>query len=397
MLNTTSATQIIPVTLPAVDGLPPGIENTADATPEQAEILKVALDLTQPQVKTLLSELKPDFVVFDFAQGWIPELAEELGIKSIYFRVLSAIFTASASVPARLPGCESSDQSTKAFPTHLKYNFASINGTPSGYQRSIIGLKNSSAILLKSCNELEKPYIDYIRSQYSNKPILLAGPVVPEPRSGTLDSKWSNWLDRFPKKSVIYCAFGNDLFFKTEQIRELALGLELTGLPFFLVINFPADVDSSVELEKALPENFVSRVKGRGVVHSGWMQQQHILAHDSVGCFLCHAGLSSVTEALVNDCQVAMLPIKGDQYVNAKLIGLELKAGVQVNRRDADGYFGKEDIYEAIKTVMVDVESEPGRTIRSNQKKWSEFMRNDEIHKGYIKNLVKELKAMARD
>jgi hypothetical protein len=413
MLNQTSATQIIPLTLPAVDGLPPGVESTADTTPENTEFLKVALDLMQPQIKTLLNDLKPDFVVFDFAQEWLPELAQQLGIKSIYFSVFAAISTAFATVPARLEGSNPPTVEQAKFPppgfpktsitsirtfeaADLLYIFMSFNGIPSVYNKVLAGLKNCTSILIKSCNELEKPYIDYVRSQFNNKPILLAGPVVPEPKSGTLDPKWSDWLNQFESKSVIYCSFGSETYLNHEQIRELALGLELTGLPFFLVINFTGGLDSSVEMEKALPENFVSRVKGKGVVHSGWVQQQHILAHDSVGCYLCHAGLSSVTEALVNDCQVAMLPLKGDQYVNSKLLSLDLKAGVEVNRRDSDGYFGKQDIYEAVKTVMVDVESEPGRSIRENQKKWSEFLKNNEIHKDFITNLVKELKLMAQ-
>jgi UDP:flavonoid glycosyltransferase YjiC (YdhE family) len=180
-----------------------------------------------------------------------------------------------------------------------------------------------------------------------------------------------------------------------DQIKELVLGLELTGLPFFLVLNFPAELDSQTELNQALPSRFLERVKGRGVLHTGWVQQQLILAHSSVGCYVCHSGFSSLIEALVNDCQLAMLPLKGDQFLNTKLIAGDLKAGVEINRRDEDGYFGKDDICEAVKTVMLDVDKEPGKSMRENHKKWREFLLNAQIQNQYIVELIEELKAMA--
>ena len=72
----------------------------------------------------------------------------------------------------------------------LLYIFMSFHGTPSVYDRFLAGLKNSSAILFKTSNEMEKLYVDYIKSQFNNKPVLLAGPVVPEPRSGELDQRY---------------------------------------------------------------------------------------------------------------------------------------------------------------------------------------------------------------
>ncbi|MCE0480523.1 hypothetical protein HAX54_037452 [Datura stramonium] len=67
-------------------------------------------------------------------------------------------------------------------------------------------------------------------------------------------------------------------------------------------------------------------------------------------------GFSSVIEALVNDCQVVMLPQKSDQLLNAKLVSGDMKAGVEVNRGYEDGYFGKGDIKEALDRVMMEVD-----------------------------------------
>ncbi|KVH94211.1 UDP-glucuronosyl/UDP-glucosyltransferase [Cynara cardunculus var. scolymus] len=396
MLNPT--TEIISFTLPPVAGLPPGVESTSDTSPATVELLKVALDLTQPQIKALLTDLKPHFVFFDFAQSWLPPMASDLGIKSIYFSVFLTISTAFMIVPSWLrhhttpPTIEEIKRPPPGLPATInpktfevrdfQYVFKSFHGTPSVFNRLMKCFNECDAILIKSCTEMEGPYIDYVSNQLG-KQILLVGPVVPEPHSGELEEKWSNWLNHFPPKSVIYCSFGSETFLTDDQINELSLGLELAGFPFFLVLNFPANLDGSAELKRTLPEGFLERIKDRGVVHSGWVQQRHILAHDSVGCYVCHAGYSSVVEGLVNDCQLVMLPLKGDQLVNSKLMAFDLRVGVEVNRRDEDGYFGKEDISEGVRRVMADVEDEEGESIRENHKKWKEFLKNNEIQKSH--------------
>ncbi|XP_073039289.1 anthocyanidin-3-O-glucoside rhamnosyltransferase-like [Primulina eburnea] len=411
MLSPNPTLQIIPLTIPTVEGLPPGIESTAELSPSQSELLKVALDLMQPQIKDLLSQLKPHFVIFDFAQEWLPKMASELGIQTVFYSVFIALSTAFLTVPARLPEQtryptieevkfpppnfpKTSITSVNTFVARdFLYLFNSFHGKPCVYDRVISGLKGCSIILAKTCNEMEAPYIEYVKSQFE-KPVLLVGPVVPEPGTDPLQENWANWLSQFDDKSVIYCSFGSETFLNDDQIKELALGLELTNLPFFLVLNFPADKDISAELKKALPEGFLERVKGRGVISTGWVQQKQILAHSSVGYYLCHAGFSSVIEAILNDCQLVMLPQKGDQFLNSKLVCGDLKLGVEVNRRDDDGYFGKEDIKTAIET-MVFGDREPGKTIRDNQKKWKEFLLNEEAQNNLIKDLVKELEAVA--
>nr|CAA50376.1 anthocyanin 3 glucoside: rhamnosyltransferase [Petunia x hybrida]CAA50377.1 anthocyanin: rhamnosyltransferase [Petunia x hybrida] len=413
MLNSAPTTHIVPLTLPHVEGLPPGAESTAELTPASAELLKVALDLMQPQIKTLLSHLKPHFVLFDFAQEWLPKMANGLGIKTVYYSVVVALSTAFLTCPARVlepkkyPSLEDMKKPPLGFPqtsvTSVRtfeardflYVFKSFHNGPTLYDRIQSGLRGCSAILAKTCSQMEGPYIKYVEAQF-NKPVFSNRTRSSGPASGKLEEKWATWLNKFEGGTVIYCSFGSETFLTDDQVKELALGLEQTGLPFFLVLNFPANVDVSAELNRALPEGFLERVKDKGIIHSGWVQQQNILAHSSVGCYVCHAGFSSVIEALVNDCQVVMLPQKGDQILNAKLVSGDMEAGVEINRRDEDGYFGKEDIKEAVEKVMVDVEKDPGKLIRENQKKWKEFLLNKDIQSKYIGNLVNEMTAMAK-
>ncbi|KAL5725834.1 anthocyanidin 3-O-glucoside 2'''-O-xylosyltransferase [Ranunculus cassubicifolius] len=401
---------IIPLEIPGVDGLPINLQSPADMTRSMVELLNTAVDQMQPQIKSLLTNLKPNFIFHEFIHHWLPDIANSLGVKSIHFSVFGALALAMSMVPARGENSTLEDNKTppQGFPSDfyktmktyqardLLYVFMSFDGKPSVYRRNVTSMKSCAAIIMKSCNEMEGPYIDgpkrrigLLKKKY-NKPILLLGPLVPNPPTQVL---WANWLDQFPTKSVIFCSFGSETFLADEQIKELVLGLEQTGLPFIVVLN--VEMDGKKRLISALPEGFEERVKGKGLVHTGWVQQYQILAHQSVGCFVCHAGLSSITEAVMNGCQMVLLPRKGDQFLNAKLIDQDMKAGVEVNTRDEDGYFTKKDLCAAVKTVMVDTEIEPGKTIRENNEKLRKFYINKETQEGFIKDVVKQLEEMA--
>ncbi|EEF50883.1 anthocyanidin-3-O-glucoside rhamnosyltransferase [Ricinus communis] len=404
----TPNSRIIPISIPPVAGLPQGLDNTSEMTPAMADLFKKAIDLMQPQIKTLLSQLKPHFILFDFLIQWIPEIASELGIKTIGFSVFSAISGAYIMVPARSTATNVDDlmKPPTGFPSsplismkefqaqNISYVFKHFDNGPSVFDRVTEGHHKCDAIVFKTCNEMEGPYINFLLNQFQKR-VLLAGPLVPEPTSGLLEEKWDKWLGQFPPKSVILCSFGSETFLQDDQIKELALGLELTGLPFILIMNFSVGVDAYDEINRTLPEGFLERTKDRGIVHTGWVQQQLLLAHKSVGCYLCHSGFSSLIEAVINDCQLVLLPLKGDQCLNSKLFSECMKAGVEVNRRNEDGYFGKEDIDKAVRRVMVEVEKEPSKSIRANHKKWREFLLNEEIQDKFIAELVKEIKALA--
>ena len=140
-----------------------------------------------------------------------------------------------------------------------------------------------------------------------------------------------------------------------------------------------------------MPKGFLERVKSRVVMHTGWFQQKLVPKHSRVGCYVCHSGFSSVIEAMFNDCQLVLLPFKGDQFFMAK----DLEAGVEVNRGDEDGFFHKEDILEALKTIIVKDSKEPGKHTRENHMKWCKFLSNKEIQNKFITGLAAQLKSMA--
>ncbi|EXB29185.1 UDP-glycosyltransferase [Morus notabilis] len=151
---------------------------------------------------------------------------------------------------------------------------------------------------------MEGPFADFLERNFG-KPVLLAGPVIPEPpmSSFSLEEKWDKFLGQFKAGSVIYCAFGSENILKKGQFQELLLGFELSGLPFFAVLKPPFGTET---VEEALPDGFAGRVVGRGVVHSGWIQQQLILEHPSVGCYVTRCGSGSLREKVCKAIKTVM-------------------------------------------------------------------------------------------
>ncbi|XBH97215.1 hypothetical protein VPH35_087488 [Triticum aestivum] len=167
---------------------------------------------------------------------------------------------------------------------HFTYVFTSFHGMSPVYDRTVGGIQDSDAVVVKTCVETEGPCINYLSAQYSK----------PEPPQRELEERWAKWLSSFPEKAVVFASFGSETFLPTAAVTELLLGLESCNRPFLTVLNFPRGTDTAAE-------------------------QQHILRHRSVGCFVNHAGLSSIVEGLVAGCRLrlVLLPMKTDQYLKS--------------------------------------------------------------------------------
>ncbi|MBA0748496.1 hypothetical protein Gogos_005307 [Gossypium gossypioides] len=220
--------------------------------------------------------------------------------------------------------------------------------------------------------------------------MLYAGPVVPEPQKMVLEERREKLLSNFEANTLIFCAFGSECVLKKNQFQELVLGLELTGLPFLVALKPPMGAQT---IESALPEGFQERVNGRGFVYGGWMPQQLILRHLSVGCFVTHCGSGSLAEAMVNDCQLVSVPHVGDQIINARLMAGDLRIGVEVEKGEEDGLFTKDDVNKAVKALMDD-DSELGKEIRANHAKWKEFLLAKGLENSYMNDFVIKLNAL---
>jgi UDP:flavonoid glycosyltransferase YjiC (YdhE family) len=222
-------------------------------------------------------------------------------------------------------------------------------------------LAGCDVIAVRSCLELEADFLRLVEDLHC-KPVIPVG-LLPPPAQcseGGVDEKWvtiSEWLDKQTQGSVVYIAFGSELTINQDEITELALGLELSGLPFFWALR---NQDDSVRL----PDGFDERGKGRGVVWTSWAPQLRIMAHESVGGFLTHCGFSSVAEALSFGLALIMLPFAIDQGLIARVFE-EKKVGIEVPRDEQDGSFTRNSVAESLRLVIVDKE---GSAYRENAK-----------------------------
>lgn len=393
----------VPIAVPPVPGLPPGVETTADVGMALHTLLMEAMDRTEDYIERLLRNLKPDFVFFDFAY-WLPGVARRLGIKSVHYCIISPATTGYSMSPARalngrevterdlmLPPPDYPDLSIKLLPHEARafYGMRTLKygGDVLFYDRLHASFTQCDALGFRTSREIEGPFCDYLGHHFG-KPVLLSGPVIPEPPTCPLDHKLAKWLDQFKSGSVIYCAFGSQCILEKGQFQELLLGLELTYMPFMAALKPPMGAKT---VEEALPEMFEERIGKRGVVYGGWVQQQLILEHPSVGCFITHCGSGSLSEALVNKCQLVLLPYFGDQIINARMMSVSMKVGVEVEKGEQDGLFTRESVCKAVRTVMEEG-NKVGKEIRADKAKLMEELLKKDLDSSYIDSFNEQLR-----
>ncbi|CAM8903291.1 unnamed protein product [Rhodiola kirilowii] len=393
----------IPITVPNIPGLPEHSETTSDVPYPLHSLLMAAMDKTAPEIDGLIEKLKPHVVFFDFTH-WLPALARRFGVKSVHYCTISPAafgFLTRPEVKAegRRLTVEEIMQTPPGFPPScIKLKKCEAKGlvreTEKEYgeevqftDRLLTSVSDSDAIGFKTCQEIEGSYAGYVGKLF-NKPVLLAGPVLPETPNSSLDEKWANWLGQFEPSTVIYCVFGSECTLPKAQFQELVLGFELTGMPFLAALKPPFGCET---IESALPDGFEERVAGRGLVCGDWVPQQLMLAHRAIGCFVTHCGYGSLSEALVNECQLVLLPNVGDQIINARMMGEDLRVGVEVEKGDESGLFDRDGVCRAVKVVM-DGESEIGKVVRANHTKWREFLLRDGLERDYVDSFVNKLR-----
>ncbi|KAF2286072.1 hypothetical protein GH714_010162 [Hevea brasiliensis] len=225
--------------------LPSGAETSADIPFSLQNYLCTSMDQTKDQVKAILGAIKPKFVLYDFAY-WVASFSQELGFKSISYSIVSAALQALRVVPSRKmikgmtfeemmqtpPGYPSSkvvprpDEAAEAEVFCLQFG----SGL-SFYERLVKSKKESDAFAIRTCYEIEGPFIDYLAQQYA-KPVLLTGPVLPEKRVSQLDQKWDKWLSKFEEGSgdcqiVLIPAHGDHIVTTMIMVEEMEVAVEV--------------------------------------------------------------------------------------------------------------------------------------------------------------------------
>ncbi|XP_010057362.1 UDP-glycosyltransferase 13 [Eucalyptus grandis] len=153
-------------------------------------------------------------------------------------------------------------------------------------------------------------------------PVLPMGPLEPYhlPHDDDGD-QYRSWLENQPALSVVYISFGNRTAMSRDQIKELEKGLENTGWRFFWVLKTSkVDKDEQEDAKHFLNHSFLEKIKDKGLIIKGWVDQLEILRHPAIGGFLSHCGWNSVMEAALEGVPILAWPQHGDQRLNAQVM-----------------------------------------------------------------------------
>ncbi|XP_038983269.1 scopoletin glucosyltransferase-like [Phoenix dactylifera] len=328
-------------------GLPPGVENISALPPSDSHKINFAALLTRPDHDRLLRLHRPDAVVADIHFHWTTAIARDLGVPRLSFHalglfpvfVMNALFrhlphlaVSSDDDPFLVPDLPHPVHMVRReLPDFLRGD-SPISATMDGVSE---GESGSLGVVVNSFAEIESAYadlyfkIDRMRSWFVG-PVALAsadsGDLAArggnDPAAAANRERCLSWLGTKKPNSVVYVCFGSWSHFSGEQLKEMALGLELAGHPFVWVVREAAG-------EGWMPEGFERRLEGRGLVIRGWAPQVAVLGHGAVGGFMTHCGWNSVLEGLSAGLPMATWPLSTEQFMNEKLVVEVLRTGVR--------------------------------------------------------------------
>ncbi|TVU09451.1 hypothetical protein EJB05_42923, partial [Eragrostis curvula] len=399
---------------PGSGGLPEGAESTADVPPEKVELLKAAFDALAAPFADFLSaacasdggvglQKRPDWIILDFAHYWLGPIADEHKVPCAMFLIASgtmAVYYGSRRENAAHPRVTVDDFMpmppwVTTFPSSISFRRHEAAWIADSNRPNASGVSDAERfwrteqrcrlLVSRSCPELEPPVFPVLADLY-RKPAVPAGLLLPEPEADgggaarSDDDDALRWLDAQPAGSVVYVALGTEAPVTAEGVRELALGLELSGARFLWALRGGAP-------PPLLPDGFEARTRGRGAVRGDWVPQARVLAHAAVGAFLTHCGWGSVAESLRFGLPLVMLPFVVDQGLIARMMA-ERGVGVEVARRDGDGWFGRDDVAAAVRRVVED--GEEGKVLASNARRLKEAVVGDDggRQERYVDELV---------
>nr|TKW27309.1 hypothetical protein SEVIR_3G249100v2 [Setaria viridis] len=196
--------------------------------------------------------------------------------------------------------------------------------------------KVADGILVNTFASLEARAVGSLRdswflpdSKCTIPPVYFIGPLVVESGDGAKGKhECIAWLDEQPEQSVVFLCFGSmaEARFSEAQLKEIAVGLENSGHRFLWVAVGPADPD----LDVLLPEGFLERTNGRGLVVKQWALQVDVLRHKATGLFVTHCGWNSVLEGITAGVPMLCLPLYSEQKMNKVFMVEEAGIGVEV-------------------------------------------------------------------
>ncbi|KAH7847370.1 hypothetical protein Vadar_025310 [Vaccinium darrowii] len=267
--------------------------------------------------------------------------------------------------PVQIPGCT---------PVHGKDLIDLVqdrkNGTYKWFLQFVKRCHLAEGIMVNSFKELEAGAIKALQEEEPGKPPIY--PIGPLVQMGGADngSDCLRWLDDHPYGSVLFVSFGSLGALSSDQLTELAFGLEMSGHRFIWVVRSPSSTvpvyyfDDQIDPLAFLPEGFLDRIKGIGLVVPFWAPQAQILSHGSTGGFLTHCGWNSTLESIVNGVPLIAWPLYAEQKMNTVILVEDLKVVLKLKVGE-HGIIGRTEISQVVKCLM---EGEEGNVVRSRMR-----------------------------
>ncbi|CAN0860226.1 Scopoletin glucosyltransferase [Linum grandiflorum] len=379
----TISLSIIP--FPPIHGLPKGIENTSQLPSMQefyVPFLHATKKLKQP-FEQILSEFsssstniqsRPLCVISDFFLGWTLDSCRAFGIPRLVFHGMSvcsmAISKSLWCAPPQLKAMMTSSDENQALdvpnmnlpftltaadvPAEVVAN-AGTGDDPLNKYIEEVGWAdaNSWGIIVNSFHEVELSHTESFEKFYFNgAKAWCLGPLflwedkkVINANSSAGSDELGRWLDeQVAPGSVIYVSFGSQADVSSSQLDEVAYGLDMSGCRFVWVVRSKSWM---------VPDGLEKKMKEKGLVVRGWVDQRRILGHRSVGGFLSHCGWNSILESVSGGVPILAWPMMAEQALNAKLIVEGLGAGLRLEKKIGDGVmFKREAISEGVRELM---------------------------------------------
>lgn len=354
-----------------------------------------------------------NWVVHDFVCHWLPRVAAQLGINSVYFNITNATSLAFLGPPSELTAGGGGQRQRPEdftvvpswidFPSTVAYklyemvsHWDCMDPDVSDFQRFAEAIRGSRFVTLRSCLQFEPNSVSLLEKLYG-KPVVPVGFLPPSLPgvNGDADDRWNTvlneWLGKNSDSSVVYIALGTEVSLSRDMMHELAYGIEKSRLPFIWVVNDRPLVEGALGSDP-IPPGFETRVSERGLIWRGWAPQLRILGHSAVGGFLTHCGWSSVVEALgLGRPLILFSGASSDQGLIARLMQ-ERGVGLEIPRDDKTGSFTSDSVAELIRRVMVE---EEGEAVRSNARAMKSMFGSVELNNRCLDEFTRCLETCA--
>ncbi|KAL7618692.1 hypothetical protein Lser_V15G02008 [Lactuca serriola] len=379
----------------AESGLPEGCE-TFDLLPSAAHVVNMlkAMKMFEEPFERMLQVLcpPPSCIISDGAFPWTADVAKRLNIPRLVFYGPGCFPFLCIHILNKTNILDEIKSNSEYFalpdlPDHIEVTKPQASGWGKGnrketkevFEQTQEAEKATFGIVVNSFEELEPIYVEAFAKAKDTK-VWCIGPVslcnksfqdLAE-RGNKAEHDCMKWLDSREVKSVVYVCLGSLSHASTEQAIELALGLELSGIPFIWFIR-----QTREDFEKwLLEERYEERIKDRGLMVRGWAPQILILSHQAIGGFITHCGWNSTLEGICAGIPMVTWPHFAEQFLNERFIIDVLKIGVKIGAEVPITFIEKDtlevmvkrtDIRTAVEVLMNEQEEGEARRMRARE------------------------------